>query len=575
MTTDKVEKLSFLYKIMDTADDGSYKLLDSLSGVLNINGEELLYHVIFVKKKRMYSPVAVLSNGEIIEVINRASEAMSEVDGKGKPRYDKPSKVPPDLRYHYFKYKNMFYKFSHRLLWTDDHSINTVSNQTISYVINEKMFTKDLFNDFIDKRKEYYWYPDVMEYDIFAAIDVISYMYHTLGRVIYCTFMGAPGTGKSVGITVSSYLQHNAWIGGRTSVPSAVRLIHLFGISLCQDEFEKMNKDARVDFVGVMNTGFNNIGRYTITNMGNKDITKQVVSFRSFCPKCFTCNSLHGFDISFLDRCYVSHSIKQQAHTRDIYQLSAEETVQFQALRDKMFVYVLFNWKELVNTINEIKLELEGENVFGRAADKNSILLGIIKHFKGEEYMIQVKEFIANKPAPWAIEHIHSMEEMILETIVDYWAGEGTWVKVPNTVLHNHLLIKMNMNANDKYAPSNQKPRKILKDLGLLRKKENIEHTNTGGKQYVISIDELHLILKKNDYTKILEKLVAKKPIRPLEPIRPISSEPDGFDKSDGFLSNKKQEKPSLSRGVLENDKPVQKRKKIDFDKLTDKDLEI
>jgi len=192
----------------------------------------------------------------------------------------------------------------------------------------------------------------------------------------------------------------------------------------------------------------------------------------------------------------------------------------FQDLRNKLFVYCLFHWKEIRDDIDGMRNKLEEENVFGRETDKNSIILGITKHFLGDNYTKKVKEYIEQKAPVLQLEHVKTMEYIVLDTIVSKCKNEKTtFVAVPNKELHANLLLKLDMKEDDKYAPIDQKSRKILDSLGLTGKKENLGKLHGGNRVYHINIDELINVLESNNYTDLLEKISWRKPLTNLQPL--------------------------------------------------------
>lgn len=505
--------------LMDTPEDESkYKILHNLAGKIDVDEKETMYVVIFSLKQGIYHPLIVLDNNEILPIYNRFSELLTQIQDyehgqelgipAPEPEYGNRSGIPDYEKYYYFTYKGVLYKFSFPVIWDFKHNINTLNNKAIHYVMNDKAFTKNLYDDSLNQIKLYYHHNFEFEYDVMVSQVVLSYIYPLIGRVFYMPFLGGQGSGKSVALRVLSYLCKNGKFGGKGTVPSSVRMIELYGISLCQDEFEKMGQDEKIIFTGVMNSGFDEGAPYQITNMGNKDITKQVVSFKTFCPKMFTCNSLYGFDISFIDRCYIIHSVKAGISTKDIHQLSRHDLEIFQELRNKMFVYCLRNWREILADINNSKTELEKVGTFGRASDMMSIILGIITHFKGKDYADQVKQGINEKAPMELLEKTMTIEEAILSYIVDKFSkAHSTMVKIENDTLRLKICTDLGIDHESKEAPTHRRLRTLVTNLGLIPKKENLGFNAPGRRVYNINITDVLNAVKREGYTKLEEKL--------------------------------------------------------------------
>jgi len=544
---EKQEKLQdYLNDIMDTREDKEkFKVLKSLSGIITNDDKEIFYQTVFAKKQGRCTPVVLISSGSLHPVKNRAiilikrsMNPMTEEykDENGIPIYKKLKDVPEEERYQFFEYNNVTYKFIQSVFWEGSHNIQTIDNNAIYDVINKKEYNKQIFKELRNIIKEYFFHIRPYEYDVLGTAAVISYIAHVLGNVFYLCFHGGMGTGKSTTLSLLSFLQFNGRFSGKGTVPSSVRLIHFHGISLNQDEFEKMNKEEKTMIVNVFNTGFNSYGIYTLTNMGIKDVRRQIISMKTFGMKSFTCNSLTGFDPSFIDRLYVILSIKTNKKLKNIYRLSAIDLKRFQDLRNKLFVYCLFHWKEIRDDIDEMRKKLEEENVFGRETDKNSIILGIIKHFLGDDYAGKVKEYIQQKAPVLQLEHVKTMEYIVLDTIVSKCMNEKTsFVDVLNKELYTDLLSQLGMSADDKYAPSDQKPRKILDSLGLTGRKENLGKMHGGNRVYHINTDELVNVLESNNYTDLLKKILWRTPLTPLKPLTAFTKKDErGEETEDG-----------------------------------------
>ena len=505
-----------LNELMDTPEDkAKFKILRSLDGKIYNSGSNTMYSVVFTVKRGIYNPVVVFDNGYITVVENRVAELIAQIlayavdETKPKPLYPDIKSIPDYEKYQFFRYNGVIYKFTMPVFWNDGLEISSISDNVVRDVIDGRIYTTAIYNDVLKEITDYFFHPSKYEYDVMCAFSFMTYIYQMMGKVLYLTFFGGPGTGKTWGIELLSYLMKNGYTTGKGTIPSTVRKIEYQQIALAQDEFEKMNKEERRTFIGVMNAGFNPNKRYDITNMAVKDLTKQSVGFRTFCPKVFTCNSLYGFELSFLDRLYVIHSIKANVPVKDIMDVDTFDIDRFQNLRNKMFMYVLKNWKNIIRDINTVKKELQKDGSYGRKADILSIILGIIQHFKGEKYSNNVMEYINSKAQVDVIEHTQTMEEIILTTLVkDYVKWKKPIIDISNTDLHMMLCTKLGFtNPRDKYAPSNQKPRAILHTLGLIPKKENCGYTRTGGRKFHIHLDDIKFVLKRDGYEKLLEEI--------------------------------------------------------------------
>jgi hypothetical protein len=521
-----------LGKICDTSDEAEkYKVLHHLGGYLTTGDDETAFWVIFVRKKGYYNPVVVTGDRELISVHdNEVNLLMNGVDKKD---------IPASEKYHYFDFNDVRYRWPHKIGFDDADGINHISNQVLSDIVNRKLYTEDLYNNVVNLEKQYWFASDPFEYDVFTANVWQSYLKLLLGRVFYHLFNGSPNTGKSVGLFLMSLLQFNGLFGGRGTVASSVRLLHTHSISLCQDEFEKMGADERVMMTGVFNTGFNISGSYRITNTAMKDVLHQVFSFRTFGCKSATTNDVGPFDVSFLDRCHITIGRRTSQHTKDIYSLSLKDIREFNDYRDNLFVYTVLNWKAILNSIDHVRKGLEKEGIFGRETDKNSIILGLVRHFRGTDYMMKLKKYLEERAPVQQIEHARSMEQVILETIVDRLPRlPVNSVDVENETLYDALLKWFGGLASDKYAPSDQKPRKILDNLRLTSRRENLGYTSEGKRLFHINTKELEQCLREHGFDEILKKVSWWSLLSPAKPPKPLSKnteETEGSEETKGL----------------------------------------
>jgi hypothetical protein len=556
----------FLDTIVDSPEDeDKYKILQHLSNILTVNGGDLFSQVVFARKKGRFSPVLVTSNNEVVQIRDREDDLI-KIGTKKKD-------IPQWEKYSYAEYNGCRLQFSHQLRFDPVHGINTVDNRVLDSILNSKVPPKTIYDDCFKIAKEYYYLPKSFEYDVFTSAVIISYIKNILGRVFYVVFFGAPGTGKSTGLRLLSLLQHNGRFCGRGTVASSIRLIHSHGISLCQDEFDKLGNDEKILLCGVFNNGFNLEGVYSITNTNVQDVLRQVVSFRTFGCKSFTGNEIGGFDPSLIDRCYVFNSAKASRSTKDVFQLNRTEMDRFQELRNQLFVYTLFHWKELRDSINSIKTWFEKEGLFGRESDKYSLVLGIIQHFKGKPYMLQVKEFLEQKAPVFVVERFQSMEYVILEALVNRLMESGidkyrATFDVTNEELYSVLLDSLGYMPGEKYAPADTKPRKILDSLRLLEKKENLGYRLGGKRVYHINTTELAEVIRDHGYDDLLKKVswleALSTPKTPTTPSQKIedSGKSEGSDGNlgKGFLSGFKNitsTQVQWAENYLRNNPPV------------------
>jgi hypothetical protein len=410
----------YLDGIMDTGEDlEKFRILTGLSGLIHKDDTEIFYQTVFAQKRGHYTPIVLTSDGKVHPVKNQAKFLMETIkDDDGNPLFRKIKDVPEEERYQFFEKNGVRYKFNQRVFWDDTQNIRTVDNRAIHDVVNKKVYTKQIFVELKEIVTDYFYHMNLHEYDVISTVPVVSNVLHAIGHLFYLVLYGGMNAGKSTVLNLISFLEFCGYFTGKGTVASSCRNMHFLGIALNQDEFEKMSKDEKTMMVGVFNSGLNSWGRYTLSNMGIRDISKQALGLRTFAMKCFTCNDLTGFDPSFIDRLYVIQATRTNKKLKNINRPTYADLERFQQMRNKLFVYCLFNWKDIITDIDETKKELEKEGIFGRDTDKNSIILGIIKHFLGASHSKKVKRYIAEKAPVLQLEHTRTMEYTILDRIV-------------------------------------------------------------------------------------------------------------------------------------------------------------
>lgn len=531
----------YLDMIMDTPEDEKkFKVLEGLSGIITQNNEEIFYHTVFACKHGIYTPVVLTSEGKLYSVKYLPKLIISDgsdyciYDEDAEPKYKKVKEVPEEYRYYFFIRKGITYKYPLKVFFDDSQGIKTISNDAIHDIVNNRKYTKKIYDEAIDIIKEYFFHTYSFEYDVINTTSIQSYIQWILGRVYYLGLYGGKGTGKTTGSILLSFLQFNGYFTGKGTLANSCRLLNFQGIALNQDEFEKMKSDEKIQYVNIFNTGLIRYGRYSLANTSIKDITRQSTGLRTFGVKSFTVNDFSGFDPSFLDRLYVILSQKNNKHLKDIRCLNEKELNKFQKIRDKIFVYCMLNWKQIIESINNTQEELEKKGIFGRETDKNSIILGIINHFKGSEYSNKVKQYIIEKAPLMQMEYVQTMEDIILNTILEkYIEKQSSMIDIDNEELYIRLLNDLGMDKKDKYAPSDQKPRKILDHLGLTLKAENLGYNSRGARRFHINSKQFIHKLDEPEYKKIKEKIPIDLLLSPTKPTKPVSKNTEGFGKSD------------------------------------------
>jgi hypothetical protein len=463
--------------------------------------DSIFYQTVYLENDGKYKPYVVTSKGEIKFVENNEENLKEKLDRKDWRT------IQEEDRYFYFDYGDSRYKYYHELGFKDTFPIFTVNDDIISLIKDENLPSKKEVYDYTKQIIMDYWdHSNSYEYDVSTVFALMSYILRALGKTFYFILQGKEDTGKSTWQKVIARLQLNGKFSGKTTIASSVRQIHYLSINVNQDEFDKLSKEDKNVFIGVLNTGLYADGTYELCDMNKRNFIDQNTILFTFGEKSFSTNNLYGFDTTFLSRCYICICIRQGRKLKDINDISPEENQRFQIQRNDNFVYCLFNWDQIKKDIHDVKEELEKEGLFGRYTDMNSIILGIVKHFKGD-YYLEVKKHLEEKLGLAQEERTETKDSIILEFLVNKFKEEEEGEKIielENKEIFDYLLKQLGIPEDAENKPKPQSIGWILKNYNLLPRKENLSRTSgSGRRKYIISKSTLIDVLKRFGYNKL------------------------------------------------------------------------
>ncbi len=456
-----------------------------MSGKLN-NGR--LYWTTFFKHKNDYHPYVITEDRKVIPIIREFEKIKNKIIPIGDS---------------FFDYGGVRYEYESELFFKDSFRVNKVSKNVL-HKLKIKIDKKELHKRVITKVKEYYDHSNPIEYELIFPFIVVTYICWGIGRTYYLMIQGKEDTGKSTLQESLAKLQMNGWFGGKGSVPFMVRLKHFLGISANQDELEKMHKEEKTNFIGVANTGYSINGTYNFVNTNKRNIAEQMQVLNSFGTNSFSVNSLNlswDFDKSFLSRCYLLMATRKNRKTKDITNLSKEESEQFQELTDDLFVYCLTNFTDIEKDIISVKNELEQEGTFGRLNDTYSIILGIIKHFKGNHS--KEKAELLEKEGLSKIEEVDTIEGAIFNYLSGMFTKKES-VTVMNKDICNFVNLQLGLPDDKKLKPRTVGA--IFRRFNLTTRQDQIKRTGEGY-EYTIGFNQFIDMLQRFGYKNQLKKI--------------------------------------------------------------------
>lgn len=492
----------------------------------------LLYWTIPIQVNHKYYFVVLTEDKRILQVVNRFAEL--------KKTLGSDEDIPEDERYFYFDYDEVRYKYPQELFFKDGYNIN-IPSKRIFELLKTQIDKKKLFDKLKNSLKEYFDHSSDLEYSLLLPSVIITYIGFGLGRTLYTILQGIEDTGKSTLQRWFASVQMNGRFGGHSTIPVSVRLLHFFGASLNQDEIEKMNKDEKVIFFGVANSGFDISGTYELVNTNKKKLQDQIEVLRTFGFKSFSANDLFGFDRSFLSRCYELICTRKNRTTKDIRKLNEQERKNFQEMTDELFVYCLTHYKDIEKDITDMQALLESEGTFGRKTDINAIILGIIKHFQGT-YDDEKKELEAKQGLERLENNISTKDSLVLTFIANIFKEKQVSsinsIEVTNKELREHL---DNEAGQEGKKTSSRTIGAILRKYNLIVREDQAKREDKGYKYFISLADFKDQIgrFRFNEVTELLKDITPQK--SNIEKDNPIerSGESSSFSSFSSFSSSK------------------------------------
>src|SRR3989344_3082115 len=465
----------------------------------------VFYWVVPVYYRGRFIFVVMTENGKIVPVINNYEQIRNSLTKEERRN------ISDEEKYFYFEYDKKKYKLNKELYFTDIFNIRVPSKDVLN-LSNYKINKSELFNRLVESLKEYFDHSNDIEYNMVIAFAIISYIQWGYGKSFYLIIKGKEDTGKSTVQQWLSKTQMNGYFAGKSSIAVAVRFLHYFGISLNQDEFEKINKDEKPVVLGVFNTGLNIEGTYNLVNMNKKLLKDQITSLYTFGAKSFSSNSddlSKDFDKAFISRCYPLTATRKNRKTKNINSLTTEDNSKLQKLCDETFVYCLLNYSSIEKDIKDVEAELENGGLFGRKTDLYSLILGIIKHFKGD-CSREKQELISREGVSDSNDFTHTKETAIFECITNKFIAEKEsnlrYIEIQNREIKEY--VDTSMNLSEQYKISSRAVAAVLKNYSLVTRDEQIKRVGGQGNiKYVISLSEFLDVLRRFRFNSLIESI--------------------------------------------------------------------
>lgn len=449
--------------------------------------EGTFFQTVFFIHEGKYKPFVITQDKTLIPVKSNEEELRKEGINK--------KDIKQKEKYHYFEHNGTQYRYNLEYLgFNPAYNINHPSKVVLKWIATKKKLTTQVYEEIKQQVKDYWDFDQEPEYNIQTADVIESYISRAIGGTIYHIFNGVENTGKSTIQRIKTRLQFNAKFSGLNTVAVTSRLQHLYSIVINQDEFEKISPEAKKIFIGCANTGFYPDGTYEYTDINKKEIHEQITILRTFGKRSFSSNSLYGFDKSFISRCHVVTCTRQYRKLKDSNNLRTEEREKFQELTDKAFLYTLENVDKIIESIKETKEEHENSGEFGRDTDKNSIILGIIKHFTDDKTVQETKEYLQNLAGlEEKTVNSNTTDALIMECVAKKFTEQTTTVTIENKEIVSYIADQKDLDDKEQKRLSRSIGH-LIKKLKLVNRETQVIHSNKGRKYEIDYSDILNSV---------------------------------------------------------------------------------
>lgn len=214
-----------------------------------------------------------------------------------------------------------------------------------------------LFNSIREKYKKYLYFQNECWYDIHVVWDIGTYFFMLFHTYPLFELRGLKSSGKTKTMSVSGHITLNST--GITVNPSEATLFRETHdkrptkyIDECEKLFTfykgKVDSDSRMEVINSSFTCNGSVPR--VEKIGNRFKT---VYYHTYSPTML--GSINGLYGATEDRAIVHISVKASVKDKRGELEPTEDSEDWQAIRDSLYIYALQNWKEIEKAYNSLE----------------------------------------------------------------------------------------------------------------------------------------------------------------------------------------------------------------------------
>lgn len=217
----------------------------------------------------------------------------------------------------------------------------------------------ELFQKIKEQYKKYIDFIEPEEYDLMTIWDIGTYFCQLFNSYPYIHLHGLRNTAKSKVMQLSSNISFNSQLAMAMTMATLFRIVHINKPTLYIDEYEIVPFQQKIkeekEFETILNSGYKKGG--IVPRMEQEDKKWIAKSFEVYCPKMIA--NISGLQGALVSRCIkiTMHRARPNDTRGDLFPNAT--LPEFYYIRNELYVFALYNWKEIINVYNNLEKEVD------------------------------------------------------------------------------------------------------------------------------------------------------------------------------------------------------------------------